>query len=153
MKIVSISPNREDVAELLQMSSDYAAGLYPEESNHLDGADELSKPNVYFIGAFDKEKLMGIGAVKIMAVAVAYGEIKRVFVLPAYRSKGVSKMIMVALENHLKENRVMLSMLETGVKQPEALGLYKKLGYIERDPFGSYLPDPLSIFMEKRLRG
>lgn len=134
------------------MSSDYAASLYPAESNHLDDADELSKPNVYFIGAFDKEKLVGIGAVKIMADAVVYGEIKRVFVLPAYRGKGVSKEIMFDLESHLIKNEVILSMLETGVKQPEAIGLYKNLGYIERDPFGSYVPDPLSVFMEKQLQ-
>jgi putative acetyltransferase len=41
--------------------------------------------------------------------------------------------------------------LETGVRQPEALGLYRKLGYRERGPFGAYKPDPLSVFMEKRV--
>ena len=39
--------------------------------------------------------------------------------------------------------------LETGVLQPEALGLYRKLGYRERGPFGAYAADPLSVFMEK----
>jgi putative acetyltransferase len=41
--------------------------------------------------------------------------------------------------------------LETGIKQPEAIALYRKFGYAERGPFGSYQPDPLSLFMEKRL--
>ena len=41
--------------------------------------------------------------------------------------------------------------LETGTKQPEAIALYRKFGYVERGPFGAYKPDPLSIFMEKRL--
>jgi putative acetyltransferase len=41
--------------------------------------------------------------------------------------------------------------LETGTKQPEAIALYRKFGYAERGPFGAYKPDPLSLFMEKRL--
>jgi putative acetyltransferase len=40
--------------------------------------------------------------------------------------------------------------LETGVKQPEAIALYKSAGFVEIEPFASYAPDPLSVFMEKR---
>jgi putative acetyltransferase len=39
--------------------------------------------------------------------------------------------------------------LETGVRQPEALALYRRHGYTERGPFGPYQPDPLSTFFEK----
>jgi putative acetyltransferase len=38
-----------------------------------------------------------------------------------------------------------------GVSQPEALGLYRKLGYAERGPFGRYKSDPLSVFLEKKI--
>jgi putative acetyltransferase len=41
-------------------------------------------------------------------------------------------------------------MLETGIRQPEALGLYERLGFVRRGPFGDYAEDPLSVFMEKR---
>ena len=41
--------------------------------------------------------------------------------------------------------------LETGVKQPEAIGLYRAFGYVEIGPFGAYVLDPASVFMEKRL--
>ena len=41
--------------------------------------------------------------------------------------------------------------LETGIRQPEAIGLYRSAGYAEIGPFGAYRPDPLSLFMEKRL--
>ena len=41
--------------------------------------------------------------------------------------------------------------LETGVRQPEALGLYSRAGYVRRGPCGSYPDDPLSVFMEKQL--
>ena len=58
---------------------------------------------------------------------------------------------MEALERAAEAEGVTLMQLETGIKQPEAIALYRKLGYIERGPFGSYQPDPLSLFMEKRL--
>jgi putative acetyltransferase len=58
---------------------------------------------------------------------------------------------MERLEEHLRLQRIPLSRLETGVKQPEALGLYRRLGYLERAPFGKYQIDPLSVFMEKRI--
>jgi putative acetyltransferase len=58
---------------------------------------------------------------------------------------------MEKLESHLKTNGIALARLETGISQPEALGLYRRLGYVEREPFGAYAADPLSVFMEKRL--
>lgn len=151
MEIIPISPNRDDVASIIKKSSEYVANLYPPESNHQDDLSELSKPNVFFIGAFEGDNLIGIGAVKVLSHDQIYGEIKQVFILSEHRSKGAAKLIMNALEKHLFENGVRLARLETGCKQPEAIGLYKKLGYIERSPFGKYKPDPLSIFMEKDL--
>ena len=80
-----------------------------------------------------------------------YGEIKRVFLLPEFRGHGLSKTLMIALESHLVDQGIRFSRLETGIHQPEALGLYRRLGYIERDVYGDYQPDPLSVFMEKDL--
>lgn len=152
MHISPISPSRDDVSELLKQATDHAISLYPDESNHLDDTTELSKSNVYFIGAFLKEVLIGIGAVKTLLDDQEYGEMKRVFVLPDYRSKGASKLILKELESYLLKSGISLSRLETGIHQPEAIGLYKQLGYRECAPFGAYKPDPLSLFMEKKLR-
>ena len=58
---------------------------------------------------------------------------------------------MEALEREAAQRGVTLMQLETGIKQPEAIALYRKLGYAERGPFGNYKSDPLSLFMEKRL--
>jgi len=44
-----------------------------------------------------------------------------------------------------------LMRLETGIHQPEALALYRRAGYAERAPFGEYVADPLSVYMEKTL--
>ncbi len=42
--------------------------------------------------------------------------------------------------------------LEAGPKQPVVLNFYRKLGYRERGPFGGYVAEALSVFMEKTLR-
>ena len=60
--------------------------------------------------------------------------------------------IMQYLEAELQQRGISVFRLETGVRQPEALGLYRKLGYVDREPFGAYKPDPLSVFMEKRVK-
>ena len=149
--IKPIDPIREDVNILLNKSDKYLRSLYPDESNHLDYADELSKPNCILLGAFRDDSLLGIGAVKLF-YGDGYGEVKRVFVDPLYRGQGIAKAIMGALEAQLVNNDILLARLETGTKQAAAIQLYKLLGYQTRGPFGQYVIDPLSIFMEKPLK-
>lgn len=57
---------------------------------------------------------------------------------------------MAHLEDYVKSAGVDVIRLEAGPRQPEALKLYRKPGYTERGPFGRYVPDPLSVFMEKK---
>ena len=78
-------------------------------------------------------------------------KLNALFVLRDFRGKGVSRLIMKELEDHLLECGISLSRLETGIYQPEAIGLYEQLGYTACNPFGAYKSDPLSVFMEKRL--
>ncbi len=151
MLIKPITVLTDDVDELIQQSHRYQQTLYPAESINQDDPEKLVNGDVYFIGAYEGEKLCGIGGVKIMHDDSKYGEIKNLFVNPDFRGKGVSKQIMQALELHLIENQISLCRLETGVNQPESINLYCRLGYQDRNAYGAYLPDPLSIFMEKQL--
>lgn len=151
MQIKPLDPLSAPAAHLLALSDAYMASLYPAESNHMESPHALALPNVLFLGAYIGAELAGCGAVKLMSDDGLYGEIKRVYVLEAYRGRGVSKQLMLALETHLRQQKVPLARLETGISQPEALGLYEKLGYQYRAPFGAYQLDPLSLFMEKQL--
>jgi len=94
---------------------------------------------------------MGIGAVKKIDTSSPYGEIKNLFVDPHHRGQGVSRVIMQALEQYLIETGIGVCRLETGVNQPESVGLYESLGYKVCEPYGDYQADPLSIFMQKEL--
>lgn len=151
MIIEVISPRRDDVKSLINQADQLMLAMYPPESNHLDGIDELSGPNVCFVGAYMDDELAGIGAVKILDDGGVYGEIKRVFVDPQYRGQNVASSVMGYLEQHLASCGIVMARLETGARQTAAIGLYQRLGYVIRPPYGSYVDDPLSVFMEKRL--
>jgi putative acetyltransferase len=149
--IDSLDPDTDEVRALIAASDAFYDGLYPVESSHLEALDDLKNPNVVFLGCRLNGELVASGAAKLMSDDDDYAEIKRVFVLENFRGRGISGRLMRRLEADLRECGVTLLRLETGVLQPEALGLYRKLGYQERGPFGAYASDPLSVFMEKRV--
>ncbi len=151
IEVQAISPLRDDVRALVAELDHYMAQMYPSESNHFDPVETLVHPSVYFVGLFDGETLCAIGAVKAMNDDGIYAEVKRVYVTPNYRGNGLAKAMMEALEDYLVKTGIYTVRLETGIYQPEAVGLYEKLGYQKRGQYGAYDPDPLSVFMEKQL--
>lgn len=151
MQIETLDPDAKDVQALIRASDEFYLGLYPAESTHLESHDDLKRDNVLFIGGRLDGELAVSAAAKIMHDDGDYAEIKRVFVHDKFRGQGLSKKIMQYLETELQQRGVTVFRLETGVKQPEALNLYRKLGYVDREPFGAYRLDPLSVFMEKQV--
>jgi len=149
VKIEHLDPDSAEVQALIAASDTFYDGLYPQESNHLEATSDLKRANVIFMGCRVGDELVASGAAKLMQDDGDYAEIKRVFVLENFRGRGLSRNIMEALETELRNRGVTLFRLETGIRQPEALGLYRRLGYRERGPFGAYHVDPFSVFMEK----
>ena len=78
-------------------------------------------------------------------------EIKRMFVKPAYRGKGVAKLVLTQLENWAWELGYKKCVLETGQKQPEAIQLYTGSGYYIIPNYGQYAGVENSVCMEKIL--
>ena len=127
------------------------AGLYPPESNHFVDPGALARSNVVFLVARGRVgAAVGCGAIVIAADGTA--EVKRMWVDPAARGGGIGRHILQALMDAARAAGISALQLETGVDQPEALTLYRRAGFTECGPFGTYLADPLSVFMEKRLR-
>ena len=143
------SPRQDDVARLIDELDAYQAALYPAESNHLLALDALSTPDVRFFVARRDGEALGCGALRIDAEG--YGEVKRMFVLPRARGLSLGRRLLERIEDEARGERLSCLRLETGIHQPEALGLYRAVGFVERGPFGEYAPDPLSVFMEKPL--
>jgi putative acetyltransferase len=151
-KSVIIKPVTGDEANhLLRQSDDYMASLYPAESNHLVDSSALRGKGARFIGAFLDDVCAGCVGVRFFQDSPPYGEIKRLYVDPAYRGKAIASKLMAEIEQVTIAEGVAMVRLETGVLQKAAIGLYESLGYCHIQPFGSYLDDPLSLFMEKHL--
>jgi GNAT superfamily N-acetyltransferase len=78
-------------------------------------------------------------------------ELKRMYVVPAERGKGFSRVMLAALEARAREMGATRIVLETGNRQPEAVSLYESSSYTRIEGFGHYADAPLSISFEKRL--
>ncbi|AUP78225.1 GNAT family N-acetyltransferase [Flavivirga eckloniae] len=146
MKIELINPNQAET--LINELDVYQSKLYPPDSCHLDSIETLQSENVYFYGAIENNEVVAIGSVKLFS---DYGELKRIYVPPAQRGKGLAQSIIKKLEALLISKKIVLVKLETGPYSKDAIGLYKKLGYTIYSKFGAYKEDPLSTFMEKKL--
>lgn len=142
-------PRQEGVIRLLDMSDAYAASLYPAESNHLLDISSLEKETVTFLVARRGETVLGCAS--LVEALDGTAEIKRMFVDPEARGLKLGRRLLEELEAVASRKGIKRVRLETGIYQPEALGLYRAFGYREIGPFGSYKPDPLSVFMEKVL--
>lgn len=142
-------PDQPDAYALLAASDAYMAALYPTESNHMVDIRELTGPQVTFVVARRGGIALGCGA--IVNGPQASAEIKRMFVSPSARGLKIGRRLLQTLEGIARAKGLQLLRLETGIKQPEALALYRSAGFVEIGPFGTYRPDPLSVFMQKSI--
>jgi GNAT superfamily N-acetyltransferase len=92
---------------------------------------------------------VGCGAIKPFAADTM--EVKRMWVEPAFRGKGIASEILKELENWARELGYQRCVLETGKKQVEAMHLYPKNGYRVIPNYGQYIGIENSVCFEKRL--
>lgn len=78
-------------------------------------------------------------------------ELKRMFVKPDFRGKGIASRMVAELENWARELGFKQAILETGVGQPEAIALYQKLGYGDIPHFGAFPEESRSVCLGKSL--
>ena len=142
-------PRQADVVRLLELSDAFAASLYPAESNHMVDISSLEKPGVSFFVARNGDRAVGCCA--LVEAGDGTAEIKRMFVDEAARGLKLGRRLMEIVLERAKALHLSAIRLETGIYQPEAIGLYRAYGFLDIDAFGGYMPDPLSLFMEKRL--
>ena len=143
------SPTAQALIEAL--NADLRA-RYPEGDGmhyfRLD-ADEVRPGRGALVVAYDADAPVGCGAVRTIDTGVA--EIKRMYVVPGARGRGVARRMLKVLEREARAIGVTTLMLETGTRQPEAIALYSKTGYARRGAFGDYPPSPMNVFFEKHL--
>jgi putative acetyltransferase len=147
--IALTDPADPSVRVLIEALDAYMIPLYPAESNHRLDIETLRRPEMRFFAARVDAQTLGCGGCWLHE---DYAEIKRVYVSPKARGLGLAKRLMDRIEDEARAAGMTVARLETGIHQPEAIGLYRKLGYALREAFGDYpTDDPNSVFMEKRL--
>jgi GNAT superfamily N-acetyltransferase len=101
----------------------------------------------------DDGTAIGCGALRRIADGV--GELKRMYVVPSARGRGVARTLLAALEEDARTRGWTTLRLETGPRQPEAIALYTGAGYRPVEAFGAYTGDANagdSLFFERELR-
>jgi len=101
----------------------------------------------HVVVAYEDGKAVGCGAIKEYTKGVA--EIKRMFVRAERRGRGIAGKILAELETWAKGLKFSECILETGLKQPEAIALYQKSGYETIPNYGQYSGVENSVCMKK----
>lgn len=118
-----------------------------EDQTPVDPADFAAPHGLFLVGYLD-------------GLAVACGgwrahgidaELKRMYVAPEARRRGLARSILSELERSATEAGRHRMILETGTRQPEALALYDAAGYVEVARFGYYADDPETVHLGKEL--
>ncbi|WTW93082.1 GNAT family N-acetyltransferase [Streptomycetaceae bacterium NBC_01309] len=148
----ALAIERRDIADpaLAALTADAVAELdarYPEDAHEGRPLD----PGAEFLVAVDSEgTLLGCGALARLD-ADGLVEIKRMYVPPAGRGRGVARQLLVSLEELAVAWGARRIQLGTGTRQPEAIGLYEKNGYVQIPVYGIYTSNPLCVCFAKDL--
>jgi len=78
-------------------------------------------------------------------------ELKRMYVRPAFRGRGIARQLIVAVEEEALAAGRPVIRLETGSYLPAAIALYRSSGYLPIPAFGEHAGKPQSLCFEKRL--
>ena len=105
----------------------------------LSGAQVEAGDGAFVIAYLDDEAV-GCGAVRRLDTATA--ELKRMYVAPAARGRGIGRALVAALEQQARRLGTSRVVLETGTRLAPALRLYEAMGYTRIPLFGEYLASP-----------
>ena len=100
---------------------------------------------------YDGRDVLGVGALTV--IEKGHGELKSMHTAAEARGRGVARAVLSALLDHARAEGLTRVSLETGTADlfAPARALYAAHGFAECPPFGSYVVDPLSVFMTRAL--
>lgn len=148
LKIIRTNSENADFVSLVKQLDAYLKIMDGDEHdfyNQFNNIDVLKNTIVAYL----ENKPVGCGAFKEYNSNSV--EIKRMFTLPETREQGVASKVLLALEDWAKELNYQSSVLETGIRQIEAVQFYKKKGYKIIPNYGQYKNVENSVCFEKEL--
>lgn len=147
MRIVASDPKDAAAADLIQALDDETQHRYPGEPVFGIDADGFLERGGIFLLGFVEGAAIACGALRQISHEVY--EVKRMYVRPEYRGRGLSRLTFNRLEGIARDKGSRKLLIETGNKQPEALALYRSVGFTEIDRFGEYIENEYSICFAK----
>lgn len=143
-------PRAPAVRALVDLLDAELASKYPEASNiATPDLARFTPPGGLFVVARDQNIPVACGA--LVFVSQRQAEVKRMFVHPDHRGRGLSRRVLAELEARARGLGCVSMRLETGLRQPEALALYRSAGYVEIAKYAPFEDDPLSVCFSKAL--
>ena len=149
IKLVRTDSNNQNFIELIKYLDADLAEKDGEEHPFYDQFNKIDKIK-HVVVAYENEHATGCGALKEYAPNIM--EIKRMYTSPGSRGKGIATKILTELETWAGELCYEKCLLETGTKQLDAIGLYKKNGYKRISNYGQYATVANSLCFEKELK-
>ncbi|QLG87809.1 GNAT family N-acetyltransferase [Chitinibacter bivalviorum] len=103
------------------------------------------------IALIAKEATDELGCVVLKKYAAQIGELKRLYIAPTARRRGIAQQLLLMIENLARAQDYQQIILETGDQQAEAVALYLSLGYSQTPAYPPYCDNPVSICFAKHL--
>ena len=147
--------NRTDSANtdfqlLVHQLDRYLMGVNGDSHDFFDQFNKIDNIK-HVVVLYQDGQPAGCGAIKEYEPGIM--EVKRMFVPPAARGKGLATAVLKELETWAAELGYKKCILETGDTMPDAIALYKKNGYSSIPNYGQYLGVSSSVCFEKLLKG
>jgi putative acetyltransferase len=148
---ITVTPVDLRNAQVLQLiealTTELAAEGYTAEQTFGYSPEQLSRSAVHLVGAYLAGRLVGIGGLELQDENIA--ELKRFYVIPEHRGRGVADAVIAALVTHGREHGVTLLQLETGDRQHAAIRFYARHGFVVVPRFQPYAHSTSSICMQR----
>ena len=135
------------VALIADVQQEYVVRYGAQDLTPVDPA-EFSPPKGLFLVAYVDDAPAACGGWRAHDADV---ELKRMYVRPSFRGRGLARAVLAELERTAAEAGFSRLILETGSKQPEAIALYISAGYAPVPSFGYYANEPEAVHLGKEL--
>jgi GNAT superfamily N-acetyltransferase len=139
-------PVAHDLVE--QVQQEYVERYGGRDAAVVDAAEFRPPVGLFLVASVDGRPA-GCGAWRVHTPGIV--EVKRVYVAPPFRRRGLAQVIMAALEESAARAGHRAVVLNSGPRQPEALAMYAGLGYRPVPGFGVYADAPDGVFLGKDL--
>ena len=155
LEILRVGYGQPDAMRLIaEVQAEYVARYGGPDDTPLEHAMFEPPAGSFYVGYVECEAV-ATGAWRRCHVE-AFGstetaELKRMYVVPRLRGAGLARRMLAHLEETAAAAGAQALVLETGLRQPEAIALYESSGYTPVPGFGYYRDAPLSRCFGKRL--